>query len=247
MEGFQYQRKKRRESEEKIINALGGEERQFTGLLKLTGLSKPVLNNHLHRMQKQGKVKKISRKGRRPRYKLVAGALEHGYIRRILFSVLSTQVFNDVFEATGNRAWTNKEFIRRFSEKVGLLAILVFHIGLSIGRDDPQEGGRWIEEAFGTLVQKYAWRRCFFRQILGGEYDLKHPVLLREPVKPEFIGELVRLPEAFAPGVTARILSELPEVPENQLESFKHSLEKVYSSDMKKLNDILTLIKTDKR
>lgn len=242
METFQYQKEKSKESEEKIINALGGEERRFSELLKLTGLSKPVLNNHLCRMQSEGKVKKIMQKKRRPRYKLIAGALEHGHIKRILFSVLSTQIFNDVFEATGNREWTDKEFIHRFSEKVGLLELTVLYIGLSIGRKDPVEGGRWIEEAFGTLIQKYAWRRCFFRQIMRGEYELKHPVLLEEPVTLEFKDKLVRLPEAFVPKVTEKILREMPEVPEDKLERFKLSLEEAYPEDMKKLNQILDLI-----
>ena len=242
METFQYQKEKRKESEEKIINALGGEERRFIELLKMTGLSKPVLNNHLHRMQKEGKVKKIKQKKGRSLYKLVAGALEHGYIKRILFSVLSTQVFNDVFDATGTREWTDKEFIHRFNEKVGLLELTVLYIGLSIGRKDPEEGGRWIEEAFGTLIQKYAWRRCFFRQIMGGEYELKHPVLLEEPVTLEFKGKLVGLPGAFVPDVTAKILREMPEMPRDKLEGFRLSLEEAYPEDMKKLNHILALI-----
>lgn len=241
MDTFQYQREKKRESEEKIINALGGMKLRFTELLKKTGLSKPVLNAHLKRMRKEGKIKRIKQENRRPRYKLVAGAMKHGHIRRILFSVLSTQVFNDVFEATNSGAWSNEEFVAKFSKKIGALAIFVLYVGLSIGREDPEEGGKWIEEAFGTLIQKYAWRRCFFRQILGGPYDLKHPVVLQEPVTPEFSGELVRLPEAFVPGLTAKILSNLPEVPQNKMEAFKRSLEEVYPEEMEKLNEILTL------
>jgi hypothetical protein len=133
-------------------------------------------------------------------------------------------------------------FIHRFNEKVGLLELAVLYIGLSIGRKDPEEGGRWIEDAFGTLIQKYAWRRCFFRQIMGGEYDLKHPVLLEEPVTLEFKGKLVGLPGAFVPDVTAKILLEMPEVPEDKLEGFRLSLEEAYPEDMKKLNDMLALI-----
>jgi DNA-binding transcriptional ArsR family regulator len=244
---FQYQEEKKMESEEKIINALGGEERRFTELLRKTGLSKPVLNNHLRRMEKEGKVKKVKQKKIRPRYKLVAGALEYGYIKRILFSVLSTQVFNDVFEATGTGKWTDEEFIHRFNEKVGLLELTVLYIGLSIGRKNPEEGGRWIEEAFGTLIQKYAWRRCFFRQIMGGEYELKSPVLLEEPVSLEFKGELVSLPGAFVPGVTAKILRRMPEDSDDKLKAFRLSLEEAYPEDMKKLDDMLALIGIDGR
>ena len=246
MEAFQYQKERSKESEEKIINALAGEERRFNELLKMTGLSKPVLNNHLNRMQNEGKVEKIKKKKTMPRYKLIAGALEYGYVKRVLFSVLSTQVFNDVFEATGTRKWTDKEFIQRFTEKVGLLESIVLYVGLSIGRKNPTEGGRWIEDAFGTLIQKYAWRRCFFRQIMGGEYDLKNPVILKEPVTVEFKDKLVRLPEAFVPDITEKILRELPEVPEGKLEDFKVALEETYPEEMKKLNNILSLIEIKK-
>ena len=242
MDTFQYQREKKRESEEKIINALGGMDVRFTELLKKTGLSKPVLNTHLKRMRREGKIKRVKQRNKRPRYKLVAGALKHGHIRRILFSVLSTRVFNDVFEATSIQAWSDKEFVSRFSKKIGVLAIFVLYVGLSIGREDPEEGGKWIEEAFGTLIQKYAWRRCLFRQILEGEYTLKHPVVLQEPVTPEFTGELVTLPEAFVPGLTAKILSNLPEVSQSKMEAFERSLEEVYPEEMEKLNEILALI-----
>ena len=241
MDKFKYQLEKKKESEEKIINVLGGKELGFTQLLRLTGLSKPVLSAHMKRMQEDGKVMKIQEKNKRGRYKLISGALKHGYIRRILFSILSTQVFNDVFEATGNKAWSDREFVQRFSKKIGILAMFVLYVGLSIGREDPEEGGKWIEEAFGTLIQKYAWRRCFFRQILEGEYDLKRPVILQEPVTPELMGGLVRLPEAFVPGLTAEILGQIQEVPEGKMESFKRSLEEVYPEEMEKLNEILAL------
>lgn len=242
METFQYQKEKSKESEEKIINALSGGERRFTELLKMTGLSKPVLNNHLHRMIKEGLVKRIQQKKGRDRYKLIAGALEHGYIKRILFSVLSTQIFNDVFEATEKGKWTDKEFIRKFSEKVGLLELVTLYVGLSMGRQDPSEGGKWIEEAFGTLIQKYAWRRCFFRQINGGEYELKNPVLLEDPVTVEFKDNLVRLPEAFVPAVTEKILREMPETQEHKLAAFKKALEETFPKEMKKLTELLSLI-----
>jgi DNA-binding transcriptional ArsR family regulator len=247
MGSFQYQRQKKQESEERIINALGGKELRFTELLKKTGLSKPVLNAHIKRLRREGKIKRIKQRNRRPRYKLLAGALKYGYIRRILFSVLSTQIFNDAFEATGKGAWSDEEFVRRFSQKIGGLAMFVLYVGLSIGRDDPEEGGKWIEDAFGTLFQKYAWRRCFFRQIFGGEYDLKIPILLKEPVSPELNGVLVKLPEAFVPGLSSKILRGLPDVPHNKMEAFKRSLEEVFPEEMEKLNEILTLIENDRR
>lgn len=77
---------------------------------------------------------------------------------------------------------------------------------------------------------------------MSGEYELKHPVLLDAPVTLEFKDKLVRLPEAFVPKVTEKILCEMPELPENKMDEFRRSLEEAYPEDMKKLNNILALI-----
>lgn len=219
-EPFRFQKEKKRQSEEKIVNALAGEERRFEQLLKNTGLSRPVLNQHLQRMQKEGKLKKGE-----GGYVLLTGGLECGYIKRGVFSVLSTQLFNDLFEATGTGKLSDKEFIQKFNQKVGLLESFILYLGLTVGKNDPAEGGKWIEDGFGTLIQKYAWRRCFSRQIMGGEYDLKKPVHLKGSVNIEVKGRLVTLPGAYVPNVTEEILANMPEISKDRLESFKRSLE----------------------
>ena len=119
------------------------------------------------------------------------------------------------------------------------------YLGLTIGKNDPAEGGKWIEEGFGTLIQKYAWRRCFSRQIMGGEYDLVKPVQLKGSVNLELKGELITLPGAYVPGVTEEILRNMPEIDKGRLETFKRSLEEVYPEEMKKLNELLSLIKME--
>ena len=239
-ETFRFQKEKKRKSEEKIINALAGQERRFEQLLKTTGLSRPVLNQHLQRMQKEGKLKKGE-----GGYVLLTGGLECGYIKRGVFSVLSTQLFNDLFEATGTGKLSDKDFIQRFNEKVGLLESFILYLGLTLRKNDPTEGGKWIEEGFGTLIQKYAWRRCFSRQIMHGEYDLLKPVQLKGSVNLEVKGELITLPGAYVPGVTEEILRNMPEIDNGRLETFKRSLEEAYPEEMKKLNELLSLIKME--
>ena len=71
---------------------------------------------------------------------------------------------------------------------------------------------------------------------------MKHPVLLKGSVTVEFKDKLVRLPEAFVPNVTAKILREMPEVPKEKMEGFRRSLEEAYPEDMKKLDHMLALI-----
>ena len=240
-EAFQYQKEKSRLSEEKIISALARGEKRFNQLQRATGLSKPVLNQHLKRMKKEGKLKDDA-----SGYVLYTGGLEQGYIKRGVFSVLSTQLFNDLFEATGTGKLSDKEFIEKFNEKVGLLESFILYLGLTMRKQDPAEGGKWIEEGFGTLIQKYAWRRCFSRQIMRGEYDLIEPVRLKGSVNLEVKGELITLPGAYVSGVTEEILRNMPEISKDRLECFKRSLEDAYPEEMKTLNNILSLIEIEK-
>jgi hypothetical protein len=233
----EYHKKLKQSSEDKIINALAEKGATFTELLTLTGLSKPVLNGHLKRLQKEQKIEKED-----GAYTLIAGNLKDGYVKRTLFSMLSTQIFNDLFEATGKGQLDDKDFIERFGKKVGLLESLTLYIGLIIGRQNPAEGGKWIEEGFGTLIQKYAWRRCLFRQIMGGEYDLLFDVHLQKSPKAEVKGSLISLPGAFVPKVTEEILRALPEVNENRLFEYKKALEQSFPEEMKQLNQTLSLI-----
>jgi len=239
---FEYQREKRQESERRIVSALGGAERTFTDLQRMTGLSKSVLAEHLRRMEKYGMVRRfLPSKGKRHRYKLLAGATIHGHIQRTLFSYLSTQVFNDLFIALEDGSIPNKVFFESFSKKIGVVAMYTLLIGLERARDDPDESGKWFEEAFGDLIQKYSWRRCFYRQIFGGAYDLKHPVNLKEPVMPEVKDELIRLPEAFEPGLTGRLHHELPQIPAGRIRQFKTDLHEAYPEDTGTLDFALTL------
>ena len=240
-EAFRFQKEKKRQNEEKIISVLAEGERRFEQLLKSTSLSRPVLNQHLKRMQKEGKLKKGE-----GGYILLTGGLECGYIKRGVFSVLSTQLFNDIFDATASGKLSDKEFIEKFNQKVGLIESFILYLGLTIGKKDPTEGGKWIEEGFGTLIQKYAWRRCFSRQIMGGEYDLKKPVHLKGSVNIEVKGRLITLPGAYVPNVTEEILRNMPEISKDRLECFKRSLEEAYPEEMKKLNNILSLIEIEK-
>jgi DNA-binding HxlR family transcriptional regulator len=57
MSRFTYQNSKRKESEQRIINALTDGDKSFTTLLQLTGISKPVLSQRLDSLEEQGKIK----------------------------------------------------------------------------------------------------------------------------------------------------------------------------------------------
>ena len=109
-------------------------------------------------------------------------------------------------------------------------------LGLSKAEHDPVEAGKWIEEAFGTLLQKYGWRVCLNRQIFGGPVRLKRPIASEQLAVPEIVIEekkiYVKLPSAIEPGLAAKVLKEIPPIPEYRLNALKDSLKKLYPKEV---------------
>lgn len=64
---------------------------------------------------------------------------------------------------------------------------------------------------------------------------------------PEFQGELIRLPEAFEPGITAKMLEALPPIDDERLRAFKRALDKVFPDDMGTMEEVLALINVETR
>jgi hypothetical protein len=52
----------------------------------------------------------------------------------------------------------------------------------------------------------------------------------------------VRLPAAIERGLAARILREIPQIPENRLKELRASLEKFYPKETELLNQVTSLI-----
>jgi len=53
----------------------------------------------------------------------------------------------------------------------------------------------------------------------------------------------VKRPAAIEPGLTARVLKELPPIPENRLKELKAAMEKCYSKEIEILDQALSQIK----
>ena len=223
----------------------------FTEIMRETGLSRKTVAYWLRILAGEGLIRKEGRK-----WKLAGPIpLDYGPVQRVVFSTLSTKIFNDLFEVAGRIS--HEEFLDEFTRKVGLLAVVAMLIGLEVSTEDfddkkviipkyAREGAEWIERAFATPFQKYAWRRCLFRQVYGGPYRLKEPVELDDPAMIEFTKEgdkiLVKPTAAYGPKTTEKILSNLPEVPQERLKGLWDALRRMYPREAKVFEEILELI-----
>lgn len=213
---------------------------------KKSGTSRATVSRYLPKFIEKGLVKKEDLGNKKINYKLTMESIHRKHVQRNLFSILSMHLFNDVLEGARTGSLTDEDFTKLFTRRIGSLAMYTLLTGLSMADKDADQAGKWIEEAFGTLIQKDGWRLCLNRQIFGKPVPLKHPITLKTPVMPEIIVEegtiYVKLPESIEPGLTARVLRELPKIPEKRLESLKSSLEKLYPDETHLLDQVLSKI-----
>ena len=148
-------------TEEKIVEIVARSDyrgMRFGDIVYWAGkesISRPSVARYLKILVKKGTLKKDGA------YKLALEAVNSKHAQRSLFSVLAMHVFDDLFEKSGQGVLNNKEFVELFTKRVGVLALYSILEGFSkTSENDPEEGGKWIEEAFGTLIQKDGWRMC---------------------------------------------------------------------------------------
>ena len=179
-------------------------------------------------------------------YKLSMEAINWKHAQRSLFSVLAMHLFDELYEGAGQGKLNDEEFTRLFTTRIGALAMYTMLVGLGKAEKHPEEGGRWIEEAFGTLVQKDGWRSCIDHQVFQGIVKLKSSIRLGEPLTPEITVKddtiYVRPPSAIQPGLAGKVLKELPPIPDGRLDLLKGCLKKLYPSETQLLEDALNKI-----
>jgi len=227
-----------------IIASSGFGGMRFVDIVRFAekaGISKATVARYLNQMVDRGIVRKDGF------YGLAMEAIHWRHAQRSLFSVLSMHLFDDILEEASSGKLADEEFTRLFTSRIGVLAMYTMLVGLSKANRSPEEAGKWIEEAFGTLVQKDGWRICLNRQIFGGRVRLRSSIKLKQPVTPEIIIEegaiFVKLPSAIEPGLAAKVLKELPPIPKRRLEGLRGSLEKLYPSEVKLLEEASSRIK----
>src|SRR5665647_1331146 len=214
---------------------------EITDLAKEEGISKASVARHLISLVKKGLLKKDDSS-----YKLAMEAVNYKHAQRSLFSVLAMHLFDELYEQTGQGKLSDEEFTKLFTTKIGALAMYTMLVGLSKAKMHSKEGGKWIEEAFGTLIQKDGWRSCLNHQIFKEIVKLTNSIRLGEPLTPEITVEdgtiYIRLPSAIQPGLAGKVLKELPPIPNGRLDLLKGCLKKLYPSETMLLEDALNKI-----
>jgi DNA-binding transcriptional regulator YhcF (GntR family) len=234
--------------EEKIIEIVASSDARgvrFTEIVALAekeSISRATVARTLSMLKKKGLVKQNGA------YRLAMEAVQWKHAQRSLFSVLSMYIFNDVIDAIGQKKFNDEEFTRVFTSKIGALAMYVLLIGISeAAKNNPKSAGKWIEEAFGTLPQKYGWRVCLNRQIFGGPVILKQPIMLKKLPVPEIVVDndviYSKSPSTADKGLAAEVFRELSPIPAERLASLKESLKKLFPSEVEVLDEALFQIK----
>ena len=212
---------------------------------KNEGISRPSVARHLRSLVRNGTVKKNNGK-----YQLAMEAINGKHAQRSLFSVLSMHLFDDVFEKAGQGTLNDQDFIEQFTRRVGILALYTILTGLEkASNKEFKEAGRWIEESFGTLIQKDGWRMCVDRQVYKEVVNLKTKIKLQQPITPiiEVKNDAiyVHTSQAIQVGMASRVLKELSKsIPMDRLKLLKACLKNLYPEETELLDNIINLIKT---
>jgi hypothetical protein len=214
---------------------------EIADLAKEEGISKASVARYLISLVNKGLLKKDSNS-----YKLAMEAINYKHAQRSLFSVLAMHLFDELYEQTGQGKLSDEEFTKLFTTKIGALAMYTMLVGLSKANMHSKEGGKWIEETFGTLIQKDGWRSCLNHQVFKEIVKLTNSIRLGEPLTPEITVEdgtiYIRLPSAIQPGLAGKVLKELPPIPDGRLDLLKGCLKKLYPSETELLEDALNKI-----
>ena len=238
----------RKTAEEIIIEILSKAE--YQGLkygeivehAKQEHLSPRTVDRYLKALVQKGFIKKNGA------YRLAVEAITQKNAQRTLFSVLAMHLFDELHEKTGQGSLKDEEFIDLFTRRLGILALYTFLVGMEKATgNQPEEGGRWIEQGFGTLTQKNGWRSCVNRQVHGGVVQLREPIRLGEPLRPEVFVEdgtvYVRLPTAVQKGLAGKVFKQLPKpVPRERVNLLKECLKRLYPAETAILDDAMNKI-----
>ena len=232
--------------EEKLVEVVASSDfrgMKFGDIVELAGkvgISRATVARYLADLVKRNIIKKDDA------YRLAMEALHWKHAQRSLFSILAMHLFDDVFEKAGQGKLSEEEFTTLFTRRVGVLAMYTMVIGLSKAQGHPEEGGKWIEEAFGTLIQKDGWRMCLNRQIFGGVVKLNRPIKLEQPLTPEIVVEdetiYVHPPSAIRPGLAGKVLKELPAIQNDKLNLLRGCLKNLYPKETEILDNALDII-----
>jgi len=122
MSVFTYQKWKKRESEQKIINALSDGNKSFGDLLDLTNLSKPVLSKRLKSLIKQNKIEVVPEtEAKRFLYRLIYESLDATEKALVILHELSKYVVTFLEKSAKDPTISDKEYVNMLIEGISML------------------------------------------------------------------------------------------------------------------------------
>lgn len=138
MSKFEYQKKRKQESEKKIIQVFLEERekgKSFMELLSNTKLSKPVLTERLKNMMKEGLVDKVlSEDKKRILYVTTEKLINSESARFISFFRSSVDgIFKEVEETFKNKSLSDKECFELLSQKISSLTLYALSLRIKYG------------------------------------------------------------------------------------------------------------------
>lgn len=157
MSTFTYQKWKKQESEQRIINALSDGDKSYSELLNLTNLSKPILSERLKSLENKDKIECVpDKKTKRFLYHLKMERLDELEMSLVLLHKFSESVLNYLETLAKDPSISDEEYADRFLDIVYLL----FNFRL-----------------METMVAPKPIREELIRNILGSEFVRRTPKL----------------------------------------------------------------------
>lgn len=169
---FTYQQWKKRESEQRIINALNDGDKSFGDLLEQTELSKPILSKRLKSLTKQDKIDIVpEKKTKRFLYHLLYESLDDVEKSLVLLHVLSKYAVAYLAKFAKDPSVSNEEYVKRLM--VGIKILFTFKM-------------------WATFLAPKPVQVEWYKNTLGLEFVRMMPKLLSEnrPILPYIFDEM---------------------------------------------------------
>jgi DNA-binding HxlR family transcriptional regulator len=142
-----YQKWKSEENQGRIIAALHEGDKTFTELLKATGVSNPVLTDHLKALEKKGKVKVVpNSKTKSFFYSLNKKHLSEGDLAFIRLSRKKAAIVAELEKAASDKGFPDEEYKKLFEERLKELAVHQLTLAYKIS---PEYGRETVEATYG--------------------------------------------------------------------------------------------------
>jgi len=120
---FQYQKYRKLESEQRIINALSSEDKTFSQLLEITKLSKPILSKRLKDLQRKGKIQREQKNGK-ILYVLDFSKLNKTELTLLRIWKLQEKTLKDLERIARDNSFETREIVYRELTKLLMFKVL---------------------------------------------------------------------------------------------------------------------------